>query len=73
MQPSNYHRAAWANTAVKAFALETGLSLPTEREEAICDLITNLLHLAHQTSCDAQMVLDRAFSHYQDEILEEAF
>ena len=42
----NEKRAAWASAALAAFCLITGQHPEEETGEAICDLISDLLHLA---------------------------
>ncbi|MGE5510505.1 MAG: hypothetical protein ACM31O_04535 [Bacteroidota bacterium] len=45
---SNEHRAEWARKALAIFARATGQDLAHEMDEAIGDLICDLLHLANQ-------------------------
>lgn len=77
-EPNNADRALWARNALTVFTVETfGGDDPSEMdsgdlENAICDLITDLLHLADQQGFDADEVLRSATFHYEAEKYEEA-
>ena len=59
----NDKRAAWAGVALKAFCAQTGADL----EEALGDLLTDLMHWADRNNFDLDAALDRARSHYAAE------
>lgn len=63
----NDKRAAWAGVALKAFCTETGADL----EEALGDLLTDLMHWADRNSFDMDAALERARSHYEAETGKE--
>ena len=69
IDPTNDDRADWAEKALKAFQAETG----AEDEEAIADLVCDLLHLAARRGEDVQTVIFRAQSNYEAEVEEKAF
>lgn len=53
--PTNRDRARWAAEAVANFRARTG----TDKEDAICDLLANLMHL-----CES----DPSYGGFQDEL-----
>ena len=54
--------------AEEARAAVSSMQLPHEETEAnIIDLITNLLHLAHQEGLDPQAILRMAETHFEEE------
>lgn len=61
----NRERASWANFAVAAFRVSTG----TDREDALTDLLADLMHLCDQEEkwSDFDCELERARGHYQEE------
>lgn len=83
-EPSNEQRAIWALLGLEAFATETycGQTFPETVSEQpdvgddaytmVQDLISNLLHLAHQHDWDTDELLRRAQSMFADELAMEA-
>lgn len=59
----NDSRAAWAGVALLAFMLETA----TDREDALGDLLADLMHWADRHNFDFDLALDRARCHYAEE------
>lgn len=59
----NDRRAAWAGRAVAAFREATG----TDAEDALGDLLADLMHWADRQRFDFTLALDRARSHYDAE------
>ena len=59
----NGERAGWARTAVDAFVADTG----TDEEDALCDLLCNLMHLADFEGWDFSSEYGRALLHYEAE------
>jgi hypothetical protein len=59
----NDDRAAWALHAIKAFQEATG----TEIEDALPDLLCDLMHWADRSSCDFDRAFLRAQDHYSAE------
>jgi hypothetical protein len=61
----NDERAAWAEAAVTTFQSETG----TDREDALCDLLCDLMHLSDRDEQlgDFETQLERAKGHYEAE------
>lgn len=62
--PTNEDRAAWAQAAVRVFMRITG----TDDEDAISDLLGNLMHLCDVRGDDFTALLNRGAGHYQAEI-----
>jgi hypothetical protein len=56
----NDDRAAWAAAALATFMQVTG----SEKEDALGDLLTDLLHWAHRNRYDFDGALERARGHY---------
>lgn len=71
MGEMNFKRAAWALEALEEFCVHTGQDLRHEKQEAIGDLICDLLHLANQSSMDAEVVHQHALDMYQGEIHDD--
>jgi NTP pyrophosphatase (non-canonical NTP hydrolase) len=72
--PNNDDRAVWAFRAVQEFRnVCQGSPLDSEEgiEEAIGDLIADLLHLARQNNIDPALMLDRGRMHFEAEEAEE--
>ena len=67
-EPTNDDRADWAQAAINAFQAVTR----TDDEDAVPDLIADLLHLAVRQGLDPQLMLDRAQSNFEAERAEEA-
>jgi hypothetical protein len=65
----NTKRAAWASAALVSFCAITGQNTEEEVEEAMGDLLCDLLHLAQAKGFDPQAMLTRAVGHYEHEIL----
>ena len=59
----NDSRAAWAHAAILAFERET----QTDREDALCDLLCDLMHWADRAPFSFSNELDRARQHYAAE------
>jgi hypothetical protein len=56
----NNDRALWADHALRAFMAETG----TDYEDALCDLLCDLMHLSDRAPFDFDAALVRARDHY---------
>ena len=56
----NNDRAAWAKVALDAFMKETG----TDLEDALCDLLCNLMHLSDREPFDFEAALIHATDLY---------
>lgn len=65
----NTRRAAWASAALAAFCALTGQNTEEEAEEAMSDLLCDLLHLAKAKGFNPQTMLTRAVGHYEHEVL----
>lgn len=66
----NEDRAKWASVALLAFMEETG----TEAEDALCDILCDLMHLADRRrdgEDDFEAALRRARGHYEEETAAE--
>jgi hypothetical protein len=63
----NEQRARWAGLAVTAFQKATG----TDDEDALSDLIADLMHWADRNNFDFQAALIRGRDHYEAETLGE--
>jgi hypothetical protein len=59
----NDERAAWAGRAVRVFTEATG----TDAEDALCDLLADLMHWADRHRFDFDHELQRGRSHYEAE------
>jgi hypothetical protein len=59
----NDDRAQWAKAALKAFIDQTGV----DYEDALADLLADLMHLADREPFDFESDLDRAREHYAAE------
>lgn len=65
----NDARADWAEEALAAFIAVTN----TDRDDAIGDLLINLLHLAQRDGfTDLDALTERALRTYRAEVIEEA-
>jgi hypothetical protein len=64
---TNDDRAAWANAAVYLFRQLTGC----DGEDALGDLLCDLMHWSLQYGFDFTAALDRARGHYEAELLDE--
>lgn len=65
--PTNNERAEWADEALKVFARRTGLNLEVEADDAIGDLICDLLHLAKLRGFDAHKLHARGKANFEHE------
>jgi hypothetical protein len=65
---TNLERANWADKAVLAFREQTGC----DHEDALADLLCDLMHWADVQNFDFDMALDRARMHYEAERDEES-
>jgi hypothetical protein len=59
----NDHRAAWAGAALATFMQVTG----SEKEDALGDVLTDLMHYSDRHNYDFDAALDRARWHYEAE------
>lgn len=59
----NKERAQWAKVALDAFQLHTGV----DDEDALADLLGDLMHLSDREPFDFEAALDRARDHYAAE------
>jgi hypothetical protein len=59
----NDERAAWAEAALNVFRRETG----TDIEDALADLLCDLMHCADRKNWDFEAELERARMHYEAE------
>lgn len=59
----NDERAEWAEQAIEAFESATR----ADREDALCDLLADLMHWADRNGQDFDSQLDRARMHYAAE------
>jgi hypothetical protein len=59
----NGERALWAKAALQALMTETGV----DYEDALGDLLGDLMHLADREPFDFEAALDRARGHYAAE------
>ncbi len=59
----NDDREDWANTALRTFMKTTG----ADREDALCDLLCDLMHWCDRNGQDFDRELARARNHYRDE------
>jgi hypothetical protein len=63
----NHKRAAWAEAALREFQRATG----AEDENALGDLLCDLMHLADRRGWNFDAGLERAQMHYEAETLPE--
>lgn len=63
----NDDRARWAGVALTAFRRETG----ADREDAVGDLLGDLMHWCDRAGFDFAIALDRARMHYEAETQPE--
>ncbi len=62
-EETNDHRAEWAAAALHEFQRITG----TEDEDALGDLLCDLMHWSDRNSLDFEAALSRACMHYEAE------
>ena len=65
---SNLLRAHWTEVAMRAFQEQTGADI----EDALGDLLANLMHWADARGYAFELALQRAGDHYTAECAEEA-
>jgi hypothetical protein len=65
--PTNLERAEWAGAALRHFEFITG----TEHDDALPDLLCDLLHWSDRENVHFDKALDTARMHYQAECEEE--
>jgi hypothetical protein len=65
----NDSRAEWAGATLSTFMRETG----TDQEDALVDLLADLLHWADRNRHDFDLALERAREHYEAETAGERF
>ena len=63
----NDERAAWAKVALDAFMQETA----TDLDDAVTDLLCDLMHWCDRNNQDFESALNRAQNHYHEETLTE--
>lgn len=68
MHAKNLERASWAAPALVQFAKTTGMDLKAETDDAIADLICDLLHLAQAHGLSATALHERALANYTFEL-----
>ena len=64
----NDDRARWAETALNSFRQETG----ADTEDALPDLLCDLMHLADRKGWNFEAELERARTHYEAETTPDA-
>lgn len=67
-EPTNESRAEMAGYAMAAFRSQSG----ADEEDALSDLLVDLMHFADRTNQDFDAALDRARMHYEAESAGEA-
>jgi len=67
-EPTNSLRAHWAALCLRRFMELTGCDL----DDALGDLLANLMHWTGQNDLDFDIALDRARLHYETELMEES-
>ena len=65
-EPTNSDRAAWAEKALLTFCCQTG----TDYEDALGDLLCDLMHWADENEIDFNSALDGAREHHAFEVRE---
>lgn len=61
---NNLIRANWTNEAVNTFAESTGLGVDFDRDDAVADLLTGLMHYSDAYGLDFEAELERAVCNY---------
>jgi len=59
----NAYRARWAEIALRAFQKATG----ADAQDAVCDLLCDLMHLSDRSEFGFEAALGRARKHYEAE------
>lgn len=67
MKDKNRTRARRAQYSLDAYKT----ACPTDDDDALCDLLTDLMHYADMTNTGFEEELDRAQMHYNAELREE--
>lgn len=81
-EPDNTDRAGWARKALNVFAKETfsrsfdklitdDNGVTGDAHDSMKDLITDLLHLAHQLGWNPKTVISCAVGNFEEELAEE--
>ena len=76
-EPTNANRENWAKQALAIFTAETfggdhPDTMPVEDlQNALTDLLSDLLHLAHTHELDVDDLVERAGDHFRHELAEE--
>ncbi len=65
---TNLLRACWAEAAIAAFRAQTGADV----EDALGDLLADLMHWSDVRGYDFALALARAEDHYRIELAEDA-
>lgn len=65
-QVTNKDRVHWAARSLQKFMELTGC----EREDALGDLLCDLMHWARQNGYDFDFALQRAYGHFEEELAE---
>jgi len=68
MNPTNQDRAEWAAAALRHFQCTTG----TDYDDALTDLLGDLMHFADRENLDFEAALAMARAHYEAEKAEAA-
>ena len=63
----NEDRSSWAGAAITTFIHVTG----TDEEDAVADLLADLIHYCDRKGTDFETALDRARGHYEAETAGE--
>jgi hypothetical protein len=66
-EPTNKDRAEWAHQALEAFEAATG----SEGDDAMCDLLADLMHYCRLNDISFGDELSRAERHFTEEVDEE--
>jgi hypothetical protein len=75
-EPTNSDRAAWARRTLATFVMAMGGTTiseldPLDFNDAISDLICDLLHLADQNGLDPEIITGQALSNFDAELDED--
>jgi hypothetical protein len=70
---TNAERAMWAETGLREYATgkEGGEECYDDAELVLSDFLTDLMHYAQRQGIDFMRCIDRAKSHYEQEVSEE--
>lgn len=64
---SNDSRAAFADSALKSFALSAGMQLAIEGREAVSDLLTDLMHWCDRNDVSFKDAYENGLASYEAE------